>query len=162
MNTPLENLFTYDHNNSCVYVLKNGVRHRQLLPDEDNMVNVFVDGNKIRMKFSHLVWSLVYKRKLQADEIIFHKDLDENNNSAHNLVVVTKKEKAQIKEALKNLTGSLRLLPHPTDLYAYILEYRIDGRLRRETIEDIVPAKKKLAAMQVKMIKFLGKYVVSN
>ncbi len=157
----LEDLFEYDMQNNALFVLKNKVRHRQVFPDENMNICVLADNIKIRMKYSILVWSVVHKRRLKPNEVIFHKDLDESNNCIYNLVVMTKKERFKIKEGLKNITGTLRLLPHPSDSYRYILEYRENGRLRRETFEDIVPAKKKLARMQVKIIKFLGKYVVS-
>lgn len=158
----IEDNFEYDYHDSCVYVLKDNKRYRKVKPDDNMISNVMINGEKIRMKYSSLVWLVVHKVRPTKDQVIFHKDLDETNCTIENLVLISKKEKSKISEAMKNITGSLRLIPHPTDVFSYVLEYRENGRLKREVIADIVPAKKKLMQLRIKIIKFLNKYVVST
>lgn len=158
----------YEPDTGMIYVLKNDpktstlVKHKRLMPDENNSVNASINGTRVKIKMNRFVWFILYGEILKDNETILHKDLDESNFRQNNLTKISKKVHYQILEAMKNLSGSLRIIPHPTDAFSYMIEYRKEGRLKREVLSDDSVAKKKLLQMQIKYIKFLGKYVVSN
>ena len=145
-----------------VFILKNNQRVRKLIPDEENTVSVTINKSKIKMKYDKLVWCSYYKEVPPDDHVVFHKDLDEKNNKINNLCLLPKKINAKIMEAMKNLSGALRLIPHPTDAFSYVLEYRQDSRVKKEVIQDITVAKRKLLKMQLRYIKFISAYVLTS
>lgn len=151
----------YDPDSGCVYVLKNNMRNRQLIPNEDMNIIVRLDKTILKMKFDRLIWCIYYGIKPKHNEVVFHKDLDPDNTKINNLILISSTENFKILEALKNLSGALRIIPHPTDAFSYVLEYKNEGRTKKELIKDVTIAKRKLLKMQLKYIKFLGKYVIS-
>lgn len=149
----------YNYTTGELFLKKN---KRRLLPNEDNMVIVSVDNIRIKMKYDRLCWSIYHKTALIPDQVIFHKDLNDSNNKISNLCVVPKKEYSKIKEALKNISGDLRIIPHHSDAFSCVLEYRSAGRIRREVIEDVSVARKKMLKLQLKYLKYLSKYITTD
>lgn len=151
-----------NHSTGELFVLKNNKRYRKIVPNEDNIAIVSINKTKIKMKYDRLVWCVVYKTNLSTNEVVFHKDLDDENCKVNNLSLIDKSLHFKILEAMKNINGALRLIPHPTDVFCYVLEYKQSGRLRKEVISDITVARKKLLRMQLRYIKFVSKYVLTN
>lgn len=145
-----------------IFVLKDKVRHRKLLPNEDHIVITNVNSIRLKIKYDRLVWCLVHKHQPTSLEVVFHKDLDIYNNKLNNLILITKKEYFVIQESLKNLSGNLKITPHLKDAFSYVLEYKHRGRVKREVISDISIARKKFTKLQLKFIKILGKYTISQ
>lgn len=152
----------YESDTGNLYLVKDNKRFKRLLPDENNLLHTSIQGTRIKIKFNRFIWFVLYKELLSSEDTILHKDLDDTNFRRNNLTKVPKKVYFEILQAMKNLSGSLRLIPHPTDAFACILEFKHEGRIKRETISDISVARKKLLHMQIRYIKFLGRYVVSE
>jgi hypothetical protein len=145
-----------------IFVLKDKVRYRKLLPNEEHMVITNVNSIRLKIKYDRLVWCLVHNYYPTSTEVVFHKDLDIYNNRLNNLILITKKEYFVIQESLKNLSGNLKITPHSRDAFSYVLEYKYKGRIKREVISDITIARKKFTKLQLKFIKVLGKYTISQ
>lgn len=135
---------------------------RKLVPDETNRLITTVNGYKLKIKADRLIWFITHGVLPAKSDVIFHKNLDETDNRLNNLVLLTSKEYSSIIEAMKNISGALKLLPHATDMFSYVLYYRLKGRLKSEVIQDITVAKKKLTRMQLKYVKLISKYTVSD
>lgn len=145
-----------------LYVLKSGKVHRKLVPNEDQLVYLCFNRTKMKIRYDRLKYMIYHKTKISREQVVFHRDLDETNNAISNLALMNKDIHFKVLEAMKNLNGNLRLIPHPTDAFSYILEYRKAGRLQREVISDIGIGKKKLLRMQLKFIKFISSYVLTS
>lgn len=134
---------------------------RQIFPNENN-VQFTIDKTKVKLKYTNLIWCLVYGIKPSATEKVFHKDLDESNYKLNNLVLISTELYFQLKEAIDNLQFNLKLYNHPKDSYVYVLEYKCNGRIKKENISDLNIARKKKLKLQLKLMKFISAYVVSQ
>lgn len=144
-----------------IYFVKDSKKPRKLVPDENNRICTTVLKHKLKIKADRLIWYLVYKHQPNRDQIVFHKNLDPTDNNILNLALITKIEYMRIIEAMKNISGTLRLLPHATDAFCYILQYKLNGRLRKEVIADVTIAKRKYRRLQLKFVKLIGKFTSS-
>lgn len=73
-------------------------------------------------------------------------------------MLVTKDIYKKIKEAHHNLSGYLRIQPHTSDAFCYVVHYREDNRNKCIVLQDIVIAKKRYLALQLKYAKILNKW----
>ena len=154
--------FEYIPSTGELFVLKEGNRHRKVVPNDEQNVVLTIEGSRVKLRYDRLVYRIYHRVDIKSNQVIFHKDLDESNNRISNLCLMDKKVHFKVLEAMKNLNGALRLIPHPTDAFSYILEHRQEGRLRKEVISDISMGKKKLLKAQIKFIKFISKYVLTE
>ena len=139
-----------------------GEKQRRLFPNESGMIDTSIQGKKLKGKLNKIIWELVHKKPIPADHVVFHKNMQENDYRLLNLQLIQKSVYNTIIEAMKNLSGALRILPHPTDAFSYILEFKDKGRLKREVLYDISVARQKLLRMQLRYIKIVGRYVVTD
>jgi len=156
----LKPLLEYDQKSGTISVL--GKRKRILCADEDGMICTTVNGIKCKMKYNKLAWYLIYDKLPRVNQIVFHRNLDENDFSMQNLMLLSKTEYNTLQESLKNLQGGLRMYNHPSDVFSYVIEYRLSGRLRKEVISDATVAKSKFSKLQFKFIKFISRYVLTT
>ena len=136
---------------------------KEIIPDIFYYVQFSIKDNyniyKYKLKYSNLIWLLIYNHRPTAKEKILHKDLDLSNFKLNNLVLVSSSTFFSIKEALQNLQGRLRIIQNPRDRLSYILEYKHRGRLFKEVLGDIGIAKKKMLRLQLKYMKFISSYI---
>lgn len=135
---------------------------RQLVPDEDNKLNTTVHGARLKIKADRLAWFISTGKQPARFQVIFHKNLDWSDNRLHNLILLQKKEYLQLQEAMKNISGDLKLVPHATDMFSYLLYYKHNGRLHREVVQDIAIARRKFTRLQLKYVKIISKYTISD
>lgn len=135
---------------------------RKVLPDEDNKIQTTIQGNRLSIKADRLAWFISTGIQPARFEVVFHKNLDPCDNRLHNLVLLQKKEHMQLQEAMKNISGALRLVPHPNDMFSYLLYYKHNGRMHREVVQDIAIARRKFNKLQLKCVKLISKYTVSD
>lgn len=129
---------------------------------EDYFCVITINSTRIKLKYDNLVWFLVYGVKPTPKQKVFHKDLDPLNFKLINLILISNKTYFKIKEYLYNLSGGLKLYPKPNDAYSTVLEYKYEGRKRKETIGDIGLARTKMLKLQLKMLKYIGCYVITE
>lgn len=91
---------------------------------------------------------------------VLHKNLDETDNRAINLSLVTRGVYNKIKEAVRNLDYGVRITNHPTDQLAHVLYWYEGGTERLKVVGDIVVAKRLKTKLQLKYSKFLTKYCI--
>lgn len=135
---------------------------RRLVPNEDNRVLTTIHGAKLKIKADRLIWFIVYGKQPNRKQVVFHRNLDELDNRLINLVLIPRREYQRLVEAMKNISGDLRLIPHATDAFSYVLIYKLNGRLQKEVVQDITVARRKFNKLQLKFVKLISRYTVSD
>jgi hypothetical protein len=135
---------------------------RRIVPDEDNKIQTTIQGTRLSIKADRLAWFISTGKQPARFQVVFHKNLDWSDNRLHNLVLLQKKEYMQLQEAMKNISGALKLVPHPNDMFSYLLYYKHNGRMYREVVQDIAVARRKFNKLQLKYVKVISKYTVSD
>jgi len=163
----LKQYLQYDKYTGKLYISCNTLsKTKEIFPDIFHYVQFSIRHDntiyKYKLKYNNLIWFLVYSHKPTTKEKIFHKDLDLNNYKLNNLILISTNTFFSIKEALDNLAGKLRVYLHAKDKYTYILEYKQNGRIHRENISDMQLAKTKMLKLQLKYMKFISSYVLTN
>lgn len=156
----LRELLVYDPLSGSVSIRRNG---RVLLPDHDGIVTVFDRTAKTKIKkykLERLAFFLAFGNFPREDQRVLHKNLDTEDNRITNLSLVSRSVFKQIKEARKNLIGGIKIVPHVTDQFSYVLHWFEDGSEKTKTIQDIVVARKQLLRLQLKYSKILTKYCI--
>lgn len=108
-------------------------------------------------KLAYFLWTGIFPSE---NSKILHKNLDDNDNRASNLVEVSRGTYNKIKEAEKNLDYGIRIGNHPTDQLSHILYWYENGAERFKVVGDIVVAKRLKTKLQLKYSKFLTKYCI--
>jgi len=164
----LKDLLKFIHYDACAgtfYCLSksNPPRpERQLIPDEENRIITTIHGAKLKIKADRLAWFISTGKQPARFQVVFHKNMDSLDNRFHNLILLQKKEYLQLIESMKNISGDLKLIPHNTDMFSYILCYKHNGRIRKEVIQDISVARRKFTKLQLKYVKLISKYTLSD
>lgn len=156
-NILLQNI-RYDHLTGEVFYKKN---NKKLHPDVDGFVyysQAKPEKVLIKIKANKLCCLLGFGKPVRQDQRVLHRNLNEEDCSLRNLLVVPRKTYLQINEARLNLESRLRLVPHEQDQHSYWLIHREGGVEKRELIHDIVVAQRRLLNMQLKYAKILSKY----
>lgn len=142
---------------------KNKRNGRDLLPSEGTGL-IFVSSKSLGFKFhikpEKLAWFMMYGTIPSGRKRILHRNLDSSDNRFCNLGIVTNKELRQIREAYSNLKEYIRIVPHTSDQFSYVLHWKSNGVHMREVVQDIVIARRKLRRLQLKNAKILSKFCV--
>lgn len=155
----------YDASTGDLFSLSKNEPHRperKLQPDETNRIITTVLGHALKIKADRLAWFISTGKQPNRHQIIFHKNMDSLDNRLHNLVLLQKREYQQLVEAMKNISGDLRLIPHATDMFSYVLIFKMNGRRHREVVQDITVARRKFTRLQLKFVKMISRYTVSD
>lgn len=154
----LKELLEYNPSTGKVSISKS---KRVLTADADGIVVVFDNCSipKIRKyKLERIAFFFAFGIFPRDDQKVLHKNLDSDDNRRQNLTLVSRAVFRHIKEAHKNLTGGIHLVPHPVDQYSYILKWYENGIEKNKVIPDIVVARRQQLRLQLKYSKILTKY----
>lgn len=154
----LKDILEYDPLSGSVSIRKS---RRTLLPDYDGLVVIFdrqAKSKSKKYKLERIAYYLAFGVFPGDDQRVLHKNLDQEDNSLKNLSLVSRSQYYKIREAYKNLQGSIRLLPHPTDQFDYLVYWMEDGKEKNRVFRDIIAAKKFQLSLQLKFSKILTKY----
>ena len=153
----LKELLVYD---PVTGVIQNKKSKRQMQQDEYGFIVVYDNNLKKRSKIkaAKVAWELGNDKELPKDKRIIHKNLIETDTKLANLGLITRNQYRQLQEAIRNLGGNVRLLPHPEDQFSYIIRYQLNGKEKREVRYDIGAASSKYLQLQLKFAKILNKY----
>jgi hypothetical protein len=155
----------YDHIQGSFWRLKldsvgNLQQDRRLFPNEEGNISYFCAATRkpVKRKASVLAWEILYNCSAR-DLYILHRDLDESNLKGSNLFALNRKEYIRYKDCLSNVQGAIRLHPHPTDAFSYIVYHRRGNKLKQNTFKDIVSALRFKKKMLLFSLKVLGRYL---
>lgn len=137
---------------------------RQIEPNSNGMLSVMSSetGKMTNRKASILAWEFLNSKKLPDDHVVYFKNLDQEDITAYNLGVTTKKEFKQLKDALDNLEWALKIVPDTKEVYSYKVRFKFQGCMIFKSFHDIVAAKKFKRIVVIKSTKLISKYLVSN
>lgn len=133
---------------------------RLLTADAEGLVVIFDSFEKksYRLKLDRIAYTLGYGTSPKETERVLHKNLDSTDNSLKNLALVSRAVFIKIKEAAKNLSGGIRMLPHATDQFSYVVSWFEKGIEKSRVLADIVSAKRLVLRLQLQNSKVLTRY----
>ena len=156
----IKDLVEYDIIEGSFFILKNNSRYRKIFPNEDGYLVFYKNARRIKLKANRVAIELVQNIVVQKDKAVLHKNLDETDFRYCNLKLISKKTYNTIKESHRNLSGYLKLQPHPKDMFSYVLIWKENGKDKILVVQDIVVAKRMYNKLQLKYAKILSKYCV--
>jgi hypothetical protein len=136
------------------------VSKRQIFPNEDGYLLFYRQGTKFKIKANKVALELGTARLLDDNKVVLHKNLDVNDYRLQNLCAVTRAVYKKVKEAHRNLNGALKLVPHPTDAFSYVVQWKEDNKQMQQVVQDIVVAKRLFTKLQLRFAKLLSKYCI--
>lgn len=150
----------YDLAIGAFYIKKNNKVVRRIFPNEDGYLIFYRSGKRLKLKANRIAMQIITNETISDKYTILHKNLDDNDYRLQNLKVISRVTYNNIKEAHRNLSGALRLQPHSSDVFSYVLNWKENGKDRVQVIHDIVIAKRLYNRLQLKYAKILSKYCV--
>lgn len=155
-------LLTYDPVEGTLVLNKTS---RRLFPDDDG--NVGIHDNKVnkkfKFKFNRLCWILGHKKyPPNSTDKIIHRNLKEADCSLHNLHLLTNEDYKVYKNAIKNLTGGIRVSVHPKDVYCYRVHWYEGSVEKTQTVYDIVVAKRLETKLKLRFNKILTRFCYTD
>lgn len=155
----IRELLNYDPSTGIVTTKKN----RVLLPDNNGQVVVFdsIDKKSIKSKLDKLAYSLAFGVVPDtSNKRILHKNMKQEDNRLTNLQLVSRTIFLEVKEAYRNMTGGIRMVPHPVDQFSYIVHWFEKGVEKSKILADLVSARQFMLKKQLKYSKKLTKYCI--
>lgn len=153
----------YDLLTGSFFLLKTtsgGTTKRQIFPNDDGYLLFYREGCKYKLKANRLALELGTGKQIDQNKLVLHKNLDVNDYRLQNLCAVTRAVYKKVKEAHRNLNGALKLVPHPTDAFSYVVQWKEDNKQMQQVVQDIVVAKRLFTKLQLRFAKLLSKYCV--
>jgi len=150
----------YDPENGYFFVVHANGSIRRIFPDEEGYVMFHKKSTRYKIRASRVAYELGNATEVPEGKVVLHRNLDTNDYRLRNLAVVPKEVHKKIKEAHMNLSGFLRIQPHQSDAFCYVVHYREDSRNKFFVLQDIVVAKQTFLRLQLKYAKLLNKYCV--
>lgn len=156
----LNEILNYSPLDGTFHIVKDGKPYRKLFPDEDGYLIFYKKGKKYKLKANRVAIELGNALVVPKDKVVLHKNLDSSDYRLQNLRLVSRKVNNVIKEAHRNLSGALRIVPHHQDMFSYVLCWREEGKDRLLVIQDIVVVRRLYVKLQLKYAKILSKYCI--
>ena len=155
----LNQLLQYDHLSGKLFSKEH---NRELHTDPEGFLTIWDSQAKKKTKFKtdRLCWTLGNNKKVSKNIKVMHLNLNVKDNRLCNLGVVPSDVYNKIMEASKNLSGTLKIQPHPTDKYNFLVIYFRDKVLKKEIICDITNARQRLIVLQLQYAKVLTRFCV--
>jgi hypothetical protein len=138
---------------------------RPLYPDEfDKTVTIYDPLTRKRRKllYKKLCWILYNRKEVPEDKSVLQLDLKEDNFSINNLRLVDKKDYASLMLALRNLSGSLKVLPHTSNRHKYVVHWLERGKHMKIVTQDFVAAEQLHLQKKQEFVKIVNKYILTE
>lgn len=150
----------YDLSVGAFYIKKNNKIVRRIFPTEEGYLIFYKNGKRLKLKANRVALQIISDINISDKQTVLHKNLDDSDYRLQNLKIVSRVVHNNIKEAHRNLTSALKLQPHTSDVFSYVLSWKENGKDRIQVIHDIVIAKRLYNRLQLKYAKILSKYCV--
>jgi hypothetical protein len=185
----MSDLIICDLHPGIVYHYKLGVFYRLMLQENNNqqVLRTLPDGRKlvkgrlanitaegfiiyvcvcsgktIKLKAIRVAYEMFYNCKRPNGMVIYPKDLQNSNFKIANIGTVNAAVWQNIKDAVYNIRDGIKIKPHPTNAYTFVVKYRQYGRVMQKTVHDITQALQFKRNLIIKCSKIVTKYTVSN
>jgi hypothetical protein len=117
-----------------------------------------LEGFRMRLKYDVVCWVLGNKKNVPEGCKIIHINLDPFDYRLKNLKCISNTDVLRVKEAKRNMEKDLTIRSHPSDRYAFLVQYVLDRKKRNECYYDISAATRRYKELQLKFAKILSKY----
>jgi len=118
-------------------------------------------GKNTNRKGAILAWEMLNGKELPPEHVVYFKNLNEEDLRGYNLGAVTKLEYTKIRDALQNLKGYAKLIPHATEVYSYKVRFKQGGFSTHQSFHDITAAKNFHRMLVINSTVLLNRYLVS-
>ena len=134
--------------------------NRKITPCPDGFYTIWdnISRKKTKFKADRLAWTLGNNKKLRKNQKILHLNLNNEDNRLPNIRVVPSSVYNKVMEASKNLSGGLKITPHLTDKYNFVVSYFRDKVQKKDIVCDIIEARRRLIVLQLQSAKVLTKF----
>lgn len=149
----------YEILNGHFFLLKNN-KKRRIFPNEDGYLIFYRDSKRYKVKANKLAIELGNNIIIQKEKVVLHKNLDTQDYRLINLTLLTRQNFNKVREAHRNLSGFLRMTPHPSDMFSYIVQWKENGITRMQVFYDIIFARRLYIKLQLKFAKILNKFCI--
>ena len=135
---------------------------------DNNMLGVtYVDPisgkrKSTNRKAAMLAWEFINQKPWPKDHCLLFKDLCPDNLSAFNITLIPKDQYQQIKDAVDNLNGTLRIQPDQREAYKYKVRYKIKGLTSYKYFWDITEANRFKKLVLIKSTRVLNRFLPSE
>ena len=153
-----KDFLTYDIYQGRFYTKK--TKPKEVKPDEDGYLIFFAQGKRRKAKANKLAYELGTNTIIPKGSSILHRNLDKQDYRLCNLLLVPNQVMQTITEAHRNLAGDLKVQPHHTDMFSYVVTWVEHRQQKQKVLHDIATARRLLVRLQLKFAKTLGKYLV--
>ena len=157
----INELLVYDSSTGDITMRETG---RKVSIDADGFVTIWdnVSKKKTKFKMDRLCWTIGNNKKLRKNQKVLHLNLNLKDNRLTNLKLVPSAVFNKIQEAAKNLSGALRIQPHPTDRYDIHVLHISNKTQKKELFSDVSIAQQRFIQLQLNNAKILTKYCIFN
>lgn len=153
----LESYFRYCKDRCRIYRLSDG---KVFAPTDEGAVVLSepLGAFRKRLNYARVCWVLGNKKNIPEGFKIIHINLDPFDYRLKNLKCISKDEILKVKEAKRNMEEYLTLRSHPSDRYAFLVQYSEGGKKKSECYYDISAATRRYKQLQLRFAKVLSKY----
>lgn len=156
----------YDVQHGVFYRLKPATQAivRALAPDEQGMLSV-VDGLTKKHTFKKaviLAWEFIHSSKLPDGYVVYFKNLNTADYNGYNIAAIPRAQFALLRDAIDNISGVLKLVPHATEVYSYKVRYKHKGQVLHKQFHDVVDAQKFMRSVLIKSTKIMSRHLVDK
>jgi hypothetical protein len=144
---------------------KTYTRGRLVIPTIDGFLvyTDIVSGKKnIKLKAIRVAYEMFYNCKRPKGMIVYHKDMVEGNYRVENIGTIPVELWQDVKDALYNVQDGIKIKPHPSVAYSFVLSFRQNGRIVRRVKHDITQVLQYKRKILLKCSKLVSKYTVTN
>ena len=156
----------YDVQHGVFYRLKLSTQAlvRALSPDEQGMLSV-LDGLTKKPTFKKaaiLAWEFIHSSKLPEGYVVYFKNLNTSDYNGYNIAALPRAQYSMLRDAIDNIAGILKLVPHATEVYSYKVRYKHKGQVHHKQFHDVVDAQKFMRSVLIKSTKVMSKHLVDK
>lgn len=155
----------YDYINGYFYRLKSSNEmDKRIIPDYLGYIIYLcaLTNKRIKKKAEILAYEIMLDISLPKNSKLYFKDLNSENFKFWNIGCVSAKQYNTIRDAVYNIQGGIKIIPHAKDAFAHYIFYKTKGRIKMKICHDIVSALKIKRMILITSNKVLSRYITSN
>lgn len=131
---------------------------RIISPDAKGLLTVTYRGERFKIPAAKAAVYITTGKTPGNNEVILHRNLDREDIRYCNLEIIPRKVYSEIMCAYRNLNANLKILPHPTDVFSYTVQWQDGSTRKKKLFSDIVVARRFFMKKQLEFAKILNKY----
>lgn len=153
----------YNPTTGQFFRIKNKQLAREIFASEQGSIWVIDSkGKKTTRKAEYLAMEFITAKEIEPNTGVFFKNFDKQDYRSFNLIQLSKEEYTQLKDAMDNLDGALKIKPDKQNPYGSVLFYRHQGKLVKQSFEDVVSATKAKRQILLHSTRLLSRLILTE